>query len=222
MGKYSKALSNRMRVNRPVSPFRQVSAEDVMGDGRWIKTENQSKCYEYYKTKEHWINDQYHVILDKECDDPRLVGTHLLDYPLWNMRICRFDLARIHDWCILQEIKNKIVGDEFEALELYPARSRHMDEGNCYHLWILAPREGETRPPKIPVGHVRQDTTCILQQAYDAADPRQQEELKRKSANNLGIFPNDKFVIAKMLYPEASNVGAMRKYMQRHPEMFYK
>jgi hypothetical protein len=180
MGKYSKALSNRMRVNRQVSPFIRVSAEKMMGDEqRWIKTENDKEFYEYYRTKEHWINDQYHVILDKECDDPRLVGTHLLDYPLWNMRIYRLDSAKIHDWCILQDIKSKIVGDEFEALELYPARSRHMDEGNCYHLWILAPREGETTPPKIPVGHVKESRRVILQADYGEMETKVREAFHR-------------------------------------------
>lgn len=76
--------------------------------------------YEYYKTKEHWLNNKYYVILDKDCDDSRFVATHFLGYPVWNMRIYRIDLEKIYDWCVLQEIKNKIIGEEFEAILIDP------------------------------------------------------------------------------------------------------
>jgi hypothetical protein len=220
MGKYSKALSNRMRVNRQISPFRRVSAEEIEF-GR-CTNQNEAEFVEYYKTKEWWINDAYIVILDKQCDNSRFVGSHLLGYPLWNMRISRQDGEKIHDWCILQEIKNKIVGEEFEALELYPARSRHMDEGNIYHLWILAPKEGDTQPPKIPVGHVQNETPIILQHVYEQMDGRQQQALKTRYKNNLIIFPNETFVFAKAIFPEDADEEVMTKYLKRHPEMFYR
>lgn len=36
-----------------------------------------------------------------------------------------------------QEIKNKLVGEEAEAVELYPAESRLVDTCNQYHLWVV-------------------------------------------------------------------------------------
>lgn len=42
---------------------------------------------------------------------------------------CRF----VH----FQRIKDDLVGPEFEAVELYPARSRLTDLANQYHLWVL-------------------------------------------------------------------------------------
>lgn len=48
-----------------------------------------------------------------------------------------------HDWRDFQRIKNDIVGEEWEAVELYPAESRLMDPSNYYYLWCA---------PKIPVG----------------------------------------------------------------------
>lgn len=43
----------------------------------------------------------------------------------------------IRDWRHFQRIKNELVGTEREALELYPAESRLVDEANQYHLWVL-------------------------------------------------------------------------------------
>jgi hypothetical protein len=44
----------------------------------------------------------------------------------------RLDGQAIHDWRELQRIKNEIVGDEIEAVELYPAESRLLDTANWY------------------------------------------------------------------------------------------
>ncbi len=37
-----------------------------------------------------------------------------------------------------QRIKNELIGEENEAVELYPAESRLADSANQYHLWIIA------------------------------------------------------------------------------------
>lgn len=59
------------------------------------------------------------------------------DVDVVHLSIKRIDRAPIHDWRDLQAIKNKLVGDEREALELYPAESRRVDTANQYHLWVL-------------------------------------------------------------------------------------
>lgn len=43
-----------------------------------------------------------------------------------------------HDWRELQLIKNILVGQEHEAVELYQAETRLTDTANNYHLWVLA------------------------------------------------------------------------------------
>ena len=53
------------------------------------------------------------------------------------LSIKRNDRHWKHDWRHLQRIKNELVGDEAEAVELYPAESRLVDEANHYHLWVL-------------------------------------------------------------------------------------
>jgi hypothetical protein len=40
-------------------------------------------------------------------------------------------------WRILQALKNIVVGEENEAVEIYPAESRLVDTANQYHLWVL-------------------------------------------------------------------------------------
>lgn len=47
------------------------------------------------------------------------------------------DRSAAHDWRDYQRIKNEIVGHEFEAVELYPAESRLVDNANQYHLWCF-------------------------------------------------------------------------------------
>ncbi len=49
------------------------------------------------------------------------------------------------DWRDLQEIKNDLVGEENEAVQLFPAESRLVDEANQFHLWCL--KDPEERFP---------------------------------------------------------------------------
>lgn len=41
------------------------------------------------------------------------------------------------DWRDFQRIKNELLGDEYEACELYPAEDRLVDGANQYHLWAI-------------------------------------------------------------------------------------
>ena len=47
------------------------------------------------------------------------------------------DRKPMRDWRDMQRIKNQLIGEEFEAVELYPAESRLVDTANQYHLWVL-------------------------------------------------------------------------------------
>lgn len=54
-----------------------------------------------------------------------------------HLSIKRLDREPIHDWRDLQAIKNDIAGPEREAIELYPAESRLVDQANQFHLWVM-------------------------------------------------------------------------------------
>ncbi|MDF1565369.1 MAG: hypothetical protein P1V51_20190 [Deltaproteobacteria bacterium] len=90
------------------------------------------------KAKGVWISDTYQVaVYDAEASP---------EWPaMWHLSIKRRDKHPIHDWRDLQEIKNRIVGPEFEAVELYPAESRLVDVANQYHLFVLK-EQGLTFP----------------------------------------------------------------------------
>lgn len=65
-----------------------------------------------------------------------------------------------HDFRDLQKIKNEICGDEWEAVELYPAESRLLDPSNYFLLWCA---------PNIPIGmhkgrSIRNPNNCIAPQ----------------------------------------------------------
>lgn len=49
--------------------------------------------------------------------------------------ISNTDQSAAHDWRDFQRIKNDIVGEEWEAVELYPAESRMIDPSNYFYLW---------------------------------------------------------------------------------------
>jgi hypothetical protein len=63
-----------------------------------------------------------------------------LDGGLTHLSIRRNDRHWARDWRHFQRIKNEILGPEREAMELYPAESRLVDEANQFHLWC--PPEG--------------------------------------------------------------------------------
>jgi len=82
---------------------------------------------------EVWRNDTYQVAIynkDKPIhkDWPRMI----------HLSIKRIDREVIRDWRELQMIKNRLIGRENEAVELFPAESRRVDMANQYHLWVLA------------------------------------------------------------------------------------
>jgi len=73
----------------------------------------------------YWINDLYQVA--------RRVFP---GSPLVQLNIRRHDGRPIfRDWRHFQKIKNQLVGEECEGIELYPAESRLVDTNNKYHIW---------------------------------------------------------------------------------------
>jgi len=55
------------------------------------------------------------------------------------LTIKRNDRHWKHDWRHLQRIKNELLGEDVEAVELYPCEARLVDEANQFHLWALPP-----------------------------------------------------------------------------------
>lgn len=82
-------------------------------------------------------NNLYHVEIVHEA-------------PFYHLDITRRDNAPCKNWRHFQQIKNELIGPEYEAMELFPAESRLVDAGNEYHLWVHA-----TPGFRFPVGYHR-------------------------------------------------------------------
>lgn len=54
-----------------------------------------------------------------------------------HIAILRHDGLPIHNWADFQEVKNQVVGESNEAIEIYPAEERLVDMGHQYHLWAF-------------------------------------------------------------------------------------
>ena len=76
-----------------------------------------------------WKNDVY-TVYARTIPSPEGLP------PFAWLSIKRNDRQPIHDWRDLQSIKNQIVGPDVEAVELYPAADRTVDQANQYHLWV--------------------------------------------------------------------------------------
>jgi len=77
-----------------------------------------------------WRNSRYQVAVTIHDDFP-------IGVPIIHLSIKRLDRKPIHDWRDLQRIKNELCGEEREAVELYPAETRLVDEANQFHLWVF-------------------------------------------------------------------------------------
>lgn len=89
------------------------------------------------KINEVWRNNLYLVFityldLQKKRDGSMHVWVRLVQ-----------DLP-IHNWHDLQRIKNELVGEAREAIEIYPKANELVDDANWYHLWVL-PKAVELR-----------------------------------------------------------------------------
>ncbi|CAB4130435.1 hypothetical protein UFOVP119_59 [uncultured Caudovirales phage] len=90
-----------------------------------VSLDEAKTAYQRAIDQECWRNDLYVVLVDRYADG----SAHL--------SIRRDDRGAARDWRHFQQIKNDILGPEVEAVELYPAESRVVDEANQFHLWSI-------------------------------------------------------------------------------------
>lgn len=53
------------------------------------------------------------------------------------IQICNWDQSAQHDWRDFQRIKDELAGEDWEAVELYPAACRLIDPSNAFYLWCF-------------------------------------------------------------------------------------
>lgn len=77
---------------------------------------------------EVWTNGTYEAFL-KPGEDGREGACHL--------SIKRMDRMATHNWRHLQQIKNEVMGELREAVELFPSEERIADTANQTHIWVM-------------------------------------------------------------------------------------
>lgn len=84
---------------------------------------------------EVWMNDEYQVTVRYLV--PTEDGLPEGRDGMVHLSIHKRDRHRVRQWRDLQQIKNEVMGDEREAVELFPKESRLVDTSNEYHLWVM-------------------------------------------------------------------------------------
>ena len=97
--------------------------------------------YKIEKEAEHYHNDIYDVRVYKHLwqmpyAENKAYTDLIGDDMVW-LSIKRKDKEPCRDWRDFMEIKNQLVGEEHEAVELYPAKKRIVDTANQFHLWCF-------------------------------------------------------------------------------------
>jgi hypothetical protein len=77
-----------------------------------------------------YLNSRYQVNVRKyRCPDP--FGD------CYELSVKTRDKAPVHDWRDLQRIKNELMGEDVEAVEVYPSEKRLVDTANQYYLYAF-------------------------------------------------------------------------------------
>ena len=71
-----------------------------------------------------WItNDRLYLIYYDEIDKFR------------HLRVTRMDDNPIHNYMDLFQIKNDLLGEDIQAIEVYPKKQNFKDGSHTYHIW---------------------------------------------------------------------------------------
>ena len=173
------------------------SFEQFAADYRDLPLNQQGlrRMYEKMKRDKLYLSEFYQVAVDK--DPPHAFPGALI----WHLSIKRLDKEPIHDWRDLQAIKAQLCGDEAEAIELYPARSRVVDTSNQFHLWVFMRMSG-LRLPRLPIGWAanavldeaatgRAKQRPLTAGAKDAASKAYDVEVARAELQRLGTITKE-------------------------------
>ena len=105
--------------------------------GRKLSWQEAKQYYHEMFDCDTYQNDIYSVMVFRNKKADWQVHEKSWKGNMTYISIKRKDKKAVHDWRHFQQIKNELVGDEVEAIELYPKESRLHDTVNQYHLFCL-------------------------------------------------------------------------------------
>lgn len=150
---------------------------------------------------EVWTNGAYEAFVKPlHADDEEAVDVE----GMIHLSIKRMDRMAIMSWRVLQQIKNEVVGEFREAVELYPGEHRVADNANQYHLFV-AP-EGVDFPFGFPSGFVIDaDETAIFNANGSPAFQEPREP---------GITVGDRILESRKANPDPKMEAAVRRIVK--------
>ena len=102
--------------------------------------------YAHHTRLQKYANDKYVVSVDKKCD--HIHPNWPEELPCWYISFSMRDGGHLLDWREIQEIKNQVLGPEYECVMLWPKESRVLDTANQFHMYAIG------RPGiEFPVGY---------------------------------------------------------------------
>ena len=96
-----------------------------------ISTADAKIHYRISRNDKTFTNDVYLVIcrdVPKECNPGKVRKAKWLS-------VRRLDGQKIAEWADLQNIKNQVLGENGEAIQIFPAQDSAIDSVNQYHLF---------------------------------------------------------------------------------------
>jgi len=124
-----------------MTPFRQLTAGrmtleqlQVIAARYGISNEDAAAHYSTTEDDRAFMNCTYLVVVRPA---PGYMNHQNFAGLLW-LSIRRRDGKPIRSWPDLQEIKNTFLGEQGEAIEVFPSESRRVDSANQYHLFGAA------------------------------------------------------------------------------------
>lgn len=143
-----------VRIPMTDEHIRDIAAKFEVDEAAVRAMNSDEDSFPLYKNGEEGTDYQVSIRYDRAAKRVREPGRMVFPRampPVIHLSIKRLDREPITDWRHKQEIKNMIVGPEFEGVELFPAESRCVDTANQYHLWVFGDQSA-IRDLGFPVG----------------------------------------------------------------------
>ena len=109
-----------------------VKSEFAESDNEFVKNYKKEN-----PSEELWINDLYLVNVRRNIPCEAIKDENGNPILITHLSIKNKDRSAKMDWRNFQYIKNQLVGDECEGVEIYPAESRLVDGANQFHIWCF-------------------------------------------------------------------------------------
>ena len=136
MEKFERAFANsldNLSVKEILNHYKEMAKEV----GEVLTHAGAKRLYNQSKKRETYINDIYQVDVYRGKDADMMVLNDEWKGKSVYLAIKRHDKEICNDWRDFQQIKNELVGEDIEAMQIYPAEQRCVDTANQYWLFCL-------------------------------------------------------------------------------------